>query len=251
MLSAVSRSALARRVLPQTRSFSTSRIFLKPAVETTSSVPNTPLPSTRVPKQKEEGTIASVFATLSGGSLENTLPPRFADLKKSLVRDEAHANAIKSSWRSVLQSLEKEIDLITQKGGDIVPEIIYPGDEIAKKSLEHWMSPETLNEIKKRGTVIIKGVVDENQALEWKARIREYVRANPQVKGECRFWTSRRSWFYAVAHLAAFDSNALLSYSTGFPEDNPQVFETYWSPSQIEARSEYRSWMSLSPSCSA
>jgi len=59
--------------------------------------------------------------------------------------------------------------------------------------------------VKKRGVILVRDVVDDEQALRWKQAVREYVAANPQVKG--------------------------------FPADNKQVFELYWSKSQLAARS--------------
>lgn len=63
---------------------------------------------------------------------------------------------------------------------------------------------EFVREHRKRGVAIIRGVVDESTALGYKSQIREYIRANPQTKA--------------------------------FPQDTPQVYELYWSASQIRAR---------------
>ncbi|KAK7032751.1 DUF1479-domain-containing protein [Favolaschia claudopus] len=59
-------------------------------------------------------------------------------------------------------------------------------------------------EIKRKGSVVIKDVVDDDQARAWKASLEEFVKANPQ--------------------------------SDGFPEDNKQFFHLYWTKAQIQAR---------------
>jgi hypothetical protein len=51
---------------------------------------------------------------------------------------------------------------------------------------------------------VIQGVVEEDQALKWKQKIKEYIKTNPSTKA--------------------------------FPKENPAVYELYWSPGQIKAR---------------
>ncbi|KAM6525831.1 hypothetical protein FALCPG4_011366 [Fusarium falciforme] len=58
------------------------------------------------------------------------------------------------------------------------------------------------------GSVVIHGTVSKDQALEWLDDVRDYIKRNPQVKG--------------------------------FPEDDKQVYETYWPKAQQEARSHPR-----------
>lgn len=101
--------------------------------------------------------------------------------------------------------MEGETEEIVERGASLVPQITYPGDEVAdRQSLRLWAGEEKIDAIKRRGTVILKGVVPVQKALNWKQSIREYVSANPQTKG--------------------------------FPQHDPQVFELYWSKAQLEAR---------------
>ncbi|KAM0789026.1 hypothetical protein ACM66B_003092 [Microbotryomycetes sp. NB124-2] len=155
-------------------------------------------------KAKAVGDISAVFASLGGAS--PPLPERFGQLKTSLVRDETQATRLIESWRDVLKSLETELNEVENRGSEVVPVVDFPKDErIREKGLKAWTDESTIAEIKKRGAVVIRNVVGKNKALEWKERIREYVRQNPSVKG--------------------------------FPEKDKQVFELYWSKSQLEARS--------------
>ena len=143
---------------------------------------------------KKEGDISDAFASLSGISFK-PLDPRFADVKRNLIA--GHEDAIVASWHRLLASLREEIPLIAAKGSSIVPEIDF-------KDLDH-ASPEFRAEHKKRGVAVIRNVVPDEEVLEWKRELREYIAANPQTKA--------------------------------FPPENPQVFELYWSPAQVKARS--------------
>lgn len=67
------------------------------------------------------------------------------------------------------------------------------------------ISEETKDEIRHRGTVVIRNVVSRSTALDWKERTKQYIAANAdRVKG--------------------------------FPHDSPAVYELYWTAAQTEAR---------------
>lgn len=75
--------------------------------------------------------------------------------------------------------------------------------EIDFKDIDN-ASPEFRSEHKKRGVAVIRNVVPQDEALQMKEELKDYIKANPHTKA--------------------------------FPADNPQVYELYWSPSQIRAR---------------
>ena len=64
-------------------------------------------------KQKEEGSIASVFSSLSGGT--PALPPRFTDLKKDIWTD-----SLSQSWREVCDELRGVVEEIAERGNDVL-----------------------------------------------------------------------------------------------------------------------------------
>jgi len=109
----------------------------------------------------------------------------------------SNEDALHASWTRLLASLREEIPLIAELGPKAVPEIDFKDIDNA--------SPDFKAEHKKRGVAVIRNVIPQNDVLGWKEELREYVRQNPQTKA--------------------------------FPQDNPQVFELYWSPAQIKARS--------------
>ena len=64
---------------------------------------------------------------------------------------------------------------IVELGSKVIPEINF-------KDIDN--APETFNnELRKRGVAVVRGVVDEQEALRWKDDLREYTRKNPQTKG--------------------------------------------------------------------
>lgn len=71
------------------------------------------------------------------------------------------------------------------------------------------ISQQTLAEIQLRGSVVIRGVVPKSEALNYKQEAKEYIAAN---KGKVK----------------------------AFPADSPAVYELYWSPPQVKARSHPR-----------
>ena len=175
---------------------------------------------------KESGTIASVFATLSGGSLSDVLPERFGALKRGLVESEAQAQGLQRAWNEVLACLERETKEVIRKGSDLIPVVQYPGKEAVRgKRLDEWLDVDTLQSLKQRGTVIVKGVIPEDEALAYKDQVRKYIAANPQTKGRLQ------------GQRASCQRTVLTRPHTGFPTADPQVYELYWSKAQLAARS--------------
>lgn len=145
-------------------------------------------------QSKREGDISDAFASLSGMQFDK-LDSRFAGIKQSLVA--GHEEALHASWNRLLASLREEITLIREQKSKVIPEIDFKDIDAA--------SPEFRAEHKKRGVAVIRNVVPEQQVLDLKQELREYIASNPHTKA--------------------------------FPPENPQVFELYWSPAQIKARS--------------
>lgn len=144
-------------------------------------------------QSKKEGDISDAFASLSGLQFE-PLEPRFAQVKQNLIK--GHEDAIQDAFHRLLASLREEIPLIAHTGSSIIPEIDF-------KDLDN-ASPGFRAEHKKRGVAVIRNVIPDEEVIDWKRELKEYIAANPQTKA--------------------------------FPPENPQVFELYWSPAQTKAR---------------
>ncbi|KAF2713626.1 DUF1479-domain-containing protein [Pleomassaria siparia CBS 279.74] len=144
-------------------------------------------------KQKRAGDISDAFVSLSGQTFA-PLGPEYADLKARLIR--RHEGKVRSSWERLLKELREEIPLVIQLGSKAIPEIDFSDIDNA---------PDKFNsELRSRGVAVVRRVVPEQEALQWKEQLREYIRLNPQTKA--------------------------------FPPENPQVFELYWSRVQLLAR---------------
>ncbi|KAL8733008.1 MAG: hypothetical protein Q9166_002406 [cf. Caloplaca sp. 2 TL-2023] len=144
---------------------------------------------------KRSGDISSVFPSLSGAS-SPPLPPRFAELKKQLIN--GHEIQVAESWTRLLNALHQKRDEIRSQGSRVVPEINFWDLDDVKKRTRFRDGLHTT------GVAIVRGVVQEKEALGWKELVKRYIASNPGTKG--------------------------------FPSSNAAVYELYWSPSQILAR---------------
>lgn len=107
-----------------------------------------------------------------------------------------HVEAVHASWIRLLSALHTEIPLIASLGTRAIPDIEF-GD------LDH-ASEAFKQEHRARGVAVIRNVVSVQEALGYKEDVKRYIAANPRTKA--------------------------------FPPGSPQVFELYWSPSQLRAR---------------
>ena len=146
--------------------------------------------------EKREGDISDAFASLEGGK-EVPLEPRFANLKTRLLH--GREDAIVASWNRLLDHLREQTELVKERGTALIPEISFA--DIKNGAV----SENFADAYKTYGVCVVRGVVEQREALEYKASILEYVRQNPHTKA--------------------------------FPQHDPQVYELYWSPAQIRARS--------------
>ncbi|EPS40662.1 hypothetical protein H072_5481 [Dactylellina haptotyla CBS 200.50] len=146
---------------------------------------------------KAEGDISSVFASLSGET-EQTLPPRYQELKRTLIAN--NADKVQASWNRLMDALKTGIEETKFLRERIIPQVSF-GDLTNGK-----LSPKVIRDIKSRGTVVVKGVFPVLDALEMKEQTRAYIDANRDI----------------TKHFKG------------------QVFEIYWSPSQIKARGDPR-----------
>ncbi|KAI9759314.1 MAG: hypothetical protein M4579_002443 [Chaenotheca gracillima] len=103
---------------------------------------------------------------------------------------------LRNSWERLLAELREEIGIIAALGPKVVPEIQF--NDI------HSPSESFVSEVKKRGVAVVRGVIPHDEARSYKVDVGNYVKANPHTKA--------------------------------FPPHDPQVYELYWSPSQVRAR---------------
>lgn len=146
---------------------------------------------------KAKGNISSVFAHL--GASKQKLEPRFQELKHQIAP--TNPDILRRAFDRLLETFEKENAEIRRRGADVIPQVTF--QDI--KANGGRLPTKLLSEIRKRGAVVVRNVVDRQEAADYKASIQEYIQRHRP-------------------------------YLTGFPEDNPQVWELYWTKAQAKAR---------------
>ncbi|EKM54672.1 uncharacterized protein PHACADRAFT_258661 [Phanerochaete carnosa HHB-10118-sp] len=125
-------------------------------------------------------------------------PPRFAEIKRQIA---VSYPDFETRVTKAWVDLLSELDKVTE-------EIASQGSDsiphVQFSALEN-LPQEKLDVIRRRGCVVIKDVVDDVEATSWKDDLREYVKANPVQ---------------------------------GFPEEDKQFFQLYWTKSQVRARAD-------------
>lgn len=107
--------------------------------------------------------------------------------------------------------LADEVAEIRRLGSSVIPRTDWA--EVARGEV----SPSMQARIRRRGCVIISGVFEPGQALEWNARIGEYIEKN--------------NYYERAVSRAGLDQ-----YFSSLASGRPQIFGLYWSRPQIEAR---------------
>ncbi|PVU84905.1 hypothetical protein BB559_007315 [Furculomyces boomerangus] len=143
---------------------------------------------------RKEGNIGSIFAN----SFKGELPVRYADLKKEISPKDP--SVIQNAWVRLESSFEKEAPQIKALGSKIIPQVNY------QDILNGEFPSNMKDEIKKRGCVVVRGIVPTEVAEGYKQQVLDYIAAHP-------------------------------GQIPGFPEHDQQVWELYWSKAQVEARS--------------
>jgi hypothetical protein len=122
--------------------------------------------------QKRAGDISDAFVSLSGQKF-TPLAPEYASVKHRLIR--GREDDLRQSWERLLQELREEIPVILELGSKVIPEIDF-------KDIGN-VSEEFKQEHKKRGVAVVRGVVPEKEALQWKEDLHKYIAKNPHTKG--------------------------------------------------------------------
>ncbi|CAK7201233.1 hypothetical protein SEUCBS139899_003936 [Sporothrix eucalyptigena] len=136
------------------------------------------------------------------------LEPRFAALKKSLVKPE-HREKVEESYGRLCRVLASDAEFIRKTGPAMVPEIDFNSlfDETSSQGPVE-LPPAFADLVRERGCVVLRNVVPEAQATAWEAELIEYTRTHPNVGG--------------------------------FPVEDPQNWSLWWTRPQVQIRSHPR-----------
>lgn len=125
------------------------------------------------------------------------LPARFVDLKREIAASypdfQARATA---AWNDLLGELKVTTAQIAEQGSNIVPIVEF--SDINK------MTDAEKQTIRRKGCLVVRNVIDDEEVAGWRAELQEYVKINPVA---------------------------------GFPEPDKQFFQLYWTGPQVRARS--------------
>ncbi|KAJ5593679.1 hypothetical protein N7537_010583 [Penicillium hordei] len=159
-------------------------------------------------KEKQEGDISSVFSTFSGRK-SAPLPDRFRELKRNLTM--GFEEDIQKSWDELVETLKIRTEEVASKRESIIPQLKFSDIQAGN------VSAASVEAIRRTGVAVIRGVVPTDVAEGLLSDVRQYFDAHP---------------------------------FKGFPSDNEKkvIYESYWSPSQVKARSHpnmlaTQSWM--------
>lgn len=125
---------------------------------------------------------------------ESRLPNRFVDLKREIAASHPDfQQQLTRAWIEVLRELEERAHHIVQGGSSVSSFLlwlssfwgVFHGQYIPQINFKDLatLKPEQINDIKRKGSVVIKDVVDDIEALSWKTSLKEFVTANPNVEG--------------------------------------------------------------------
>ncbi len=127
---------------------------------------------------------------------------------------------IRKGRKVVTAELAKEAEIIKAQRSAIIPTIGF------SKLYEALQDQETIENIKKRGIVVIRNVFTKEQALAWKSTLDAYLAENKDRIG------NMDPFHYAEMKCES---------SIGYPSSDPWNFRSYYSPVQNEVRSSPQS----------
>ncbi|KAG7448940.1 DUF1479-domain-containing protein [Guyanagaster necrorhizus] len=104
---------------------------------------------------------------------------------------------VTQAWADILVELKKGTQRISTGGPEFIPQVQF--SELGS------LPAEKIDEIRRKGCLVIKDVVDDAQVIAWRKSLEDFISTNPDVDG--------------------------------FPDGDKQFFQLYWTKSQLEARS--------------
>lgn len=140
------------------------------------------------------------FPSLRGQTVGPLKDQYYVDIQKRLIN--GREESIQKSWDRLLPVLSQEVKHIRKHGNKVVPDIDFR-DLIENDDGQVQFPDHIAQEVKKRGTMIIRNVIPRNEALEIRDELSEYIKTN----------------------------NA-----KGFPPESPTIYELYWSKAQVKGR---------------
>jgi len=143
-------------------------------------------------------------------SIEFDPAPFIASAKKALKDNNNVAAHFSQCRDNMLRQVQEVIDL-RENNQSVVPELAYSAIHNNK------VSTEDINQIRKRGCVIVRGVFEKKQVQDWNNELGQYLDDN-------RYYEKAK------------DKAGLDDYFGDLKDTTPQIFGVYWSRPQVMAR---------------
>ncbi|CAN6674327.1 hypothetical protein TRVA0_051S00958 [Trichomonascus vanleenenianus] len=151
-------------------------------------------------KDPTAGDISSSFPSLSGLTV-GALDESYKAVQTRIFN--GREDKLKESWNSLLNKLEEEVARVRKHGNAVIPQIDV-SDLKRDATGNVTFDEEHQALIRKTGVAIVRNVIPQKEARQWKYDLDEYIKNNPVIS---------------------------------FPKENPTVFELYWSKPQLAGRS--------------
>ena len=136
--------------------------------------------------------------------------PFIANAKKTL-KDNNNVAAHFASCRDIMLNSVQEITDLHAKNNPVVPELAY------STIRDNRVSTEDINQIRKRGCLIVRGVFNRGLAEDWNNELGQYLDDN--------------QYYDKAKEKAGLDN-----YFGDLKDAKPQIFGVYWSRPQVMAR---------------
>ena len=111
----------------------------------------------------------------SSGTSQDWFSVMCSEIKKNLAPD---PDVLSSAWGRLMTALEKEVKEMQEKKQDIIPQIDY---EAISENNGHFPNA---NDIKKRGVVVVRNLLSESEALEYRDELKDYLKLNAGKYGD-------------------------------------------------------------------
>jgi len=116
---------------------------------------------------KKPGNLLSAFKP----EQEEELPERYLELKKNFLDKNNLREKLQTTWDRLIKEFANETAEIEQIGPNIIPQVEF--EDISKNGGK--FPEEILGEIHKRGVVVIRNVIPDEEALKYKEDLLKYI----------------------------------------------------------------------------
>ncbi|TEB23287.1 hypothetical protein FA13DRAFT_1916723 [Coprinellus micaceus] len=171
-------------------------------------------------------------------------PERFARLKKEIATTylDFEAKATKS-WGEIIAELGGAVASIEGKGSNCIPQVKFQDLET--------LDAETVARIKRVGTVVIRDIVDDEEAAKWKDDLKQFAKDNPEVDGvdlsvpltyadRFRIRKPGQAWGFHPPHIDGNTIHTTLQDALGARTS------LYGRPSQSTVFRTFQGWLAMS-----